>query len=216
MLEGNLDARTYFYHSWLDVDKADPQIWIEYERDALVAWECVSTKVNLTLESDGLPMTVRAIPAGCALTNMVEAALAGSIPELSGSPQEVLDAIFSDNVHLTPLGSHYVGAFTYASIFHKFPEGADVPDGVSAATSQALLAMAWEQVGAYAARSDGGVHAMDACREHVRDDVCPTFWGAMLGQPNNVAGCQSFFGGGDQPGNPFRWPDPDLEVWPSP
>ena len=216
MLEGNLDAQTYFYHSWLDVDKTDPQLWMDYERDTLMAWECVSTKVNLTLEADGLPMIVRTIPAGWALTNLVEAALAGSIPGLSGSQQEILDAIFSDDVHLTPLGSHYVGAFTYASIFHKFPEGADIPDGVAASTSQALLAMAWEQVEAYAARADGGVHAMEACRDHVSENVCPTFWGAMQGQPGNVAGCQGFFGDGDAAGNPFRWPDPDLMVWPAP
>lgn len=215
LLEGNPEAQSYFYHAWLDVDKTDPQIWIDYERDALVAWECVSTKVNLTLEADGLPTNLRTIPAGWALTNMVEAALAGSIPGLSGTQQEILDAIFSDNVHLTSLGSLYVGAFTYASMFHKFPEGASIPEGASAETVDALLTMAWSNVEAYAARPDGGTHTMETCREHVSSNVCPVFWGAMFDQPGNVAGCQGFFGG-ENPGNPFRWPDPDLEVWPAP
>lgn len=214
LLESSPDGTTYVYHSWLGVNKDNPGPWVQYEKDALVAWECVSSKINLTLQDDGLPEHVKTIATGWALAHMVEEALAGNVPGISGASREVLDQIFSDDVHMTPTGSLFTGAFTYSVVFGQDPSQTQIPDGVSQDTGRALLTMAWDLSQQYGALPAQGSHEMSACRTHIAATMCEPFWSYFSDRAELVTGCRSYFG--SETDNPFHWPDPDRRVWPTP
>lgn len=217
LIAGNPQAVTYFYHTWLDIDKANPARWIAYEKNARVAWECVSSKVNHTLQSDGRADRVVALPGSTALVDLVERVIANEVPGITGTTSQRLNVLFSDNVHLTSLGAYYMAAVHHASVFRTSPEGAPGPAGANASTVQSLQRIAWNFVSAYYAQPDAGERTMADCRTRIPRDVCPGFW-ALLGRPENVAGCQRYFGNAapGAGGNPFVWPDPNWQPLPPP
>lgn len=214
LIAGNPDGETLLYHSWLDVDKDAPQPWIDHEKAALAAWECVASKVNHTLEADGRSDRVRTLPVGAALVELVERALADEVAGITGGTHEKLDRLFNDNVHLTPTGVYFAALVTHAAVYRDSPVGAAAPPQVDPATAADLQQIAWDFVRGYYEADGVGVRTMAACREVVADEVCGTFW-TLLDQPGNIGGCQSFFGS-DAGDNPFRWPDPNLVLWPDP
>lgn len=74
-MQHSLSARPItrsFINGWLDLDKTAPDAWITHEKNALVAWERVASKVNLTLEAEGRADCVATLPAGAALVDLVE------------------------------------------------------------------------------------------------------------------------------------------------
>ncbi|WP_261344368.1 hypothetical protein [Myxococcus xanthus] len=217
LIAGNPQAVTYFYHTWLDIDKANPARWIAYEKNARVAWECVSSKVNLTLQSDGRADRVVALPGSTALVDLVERVIANEVPGITGTTSQKLNVLFSDNVHLTSLGAYYMAAVHHASVFRESPEGATGPAGANAATVQTLQRIAWNFVSAYYAQPAAGERTMADCRTRIPRDVCPGFW-ELLGRSENVAGCQRYFGNAapGAGGNPFVWPDPNWQPLPPP
>jgi hypothetical protein len=139
------DGRTFFFTPWLDVsDKDDPRDWIAYERAAWPLWQCTIAGVNENMATKGSDETIHMVPASLALAALVEA-LSGSAsyPGFKNrTTREITDAIFSDTVHLTPLGSLFVAAVTYDTLYGPQPER-DVPttlDPVEAATVQDFAA----------------------------------------------------------------------------
>ncbi|MFY0524045.1 hypothetical protein ACN28I_13035 [Archangium gephyra] len=217
LIAGNPEGITYFYHTWLDIDKANPARWINYEKNALAAWECVSSKVNLTLQDAGRGDRVVTLPGGAALVDLVERVLANQVPGISGTTEQKLNMIFSDNVHLTALGAYYLAAVHHASVFRDSPAGAAGPPEANAETVRALQTIAWNFVSAYYAQPGAGTRTMADCRTRISQDVCPGFW-TILGQPRNTAGCQNYFSNANPGpgGNPFVWPDPNWQPLPSP
>jgi hypothetical protein len=216
LLESSAGGRTYFYNSWLSIDKSNPAPWIAYELDSLMTWECVSSKVNDTLEVDGLSPNVRTLGVGWALARMVQSALNMEIPGLTGnSQQDILNQIFSDNVHLAAIGQLYVGAFSYSEIFGQPPSGFAIPGDVSQETGEALLAMAWSLTQEYRARGNSHSHDMAACRDHISNNICEPFWTYFFGRDDQVSSCRSFFGneGAD---NPFTNDMSNWKTWPTP
>ena len=239
---GNPNARTYLYNSWLgvnsstyrstlisrhgepawesptnwtDIPSSDLETWINYEKNALITWECISSKLNLVLEDSDLPTNVSTIAAGWALAHMVEAALANEIPGISGATHEKLSVIFSDNVHLTSTGDLFVGAFTFGEIFGQTAEGTNIPSDVNTATGEYLLELAWSLVQQYHNRENNGIHTMESCREHISTNTCPPFWSYFSGRDDLVPNCQSYFGNASG-SNPFKWPDANMVTWPLP
>ncbi|MFY0535983.1 hypothetical protein [Nannocystis pusilla] len=215
LIDGNPDGQTLLYHSWLGMNKADPEPWIAHEKNALVAWECVAAKVNHTLEAEGRPDRVTTLPVGAALVHLVEAALAGEVAGIEGAVNQKLDLLFSDDVHLTPLGAYYAALVTHAAVFRSSPVGAPVPQGVPAEPAADLQELAWEFVRAYYTNPESGQHTMEECRAFIADQVCGSFW-TLLNEPGNIGGCSGHFSDADAEGNPFRWPDPQLMIWPAP
>lgn len=217
LIDGNPDAETLLYHSWLDINKSSPQQWIDHEKGALTAWECVASKVNHTLEADGRSDRIRTLPVGAALVSLVERVLAGEVAGISGDTPQRMNALFNDNVHLTPTGVYFAALVTHAAVFRSSPVGAAVPGGVDAATAADLQQIAWDFVRDYYTAEDVGVRTMESCREDIAGSVCGTFW-TLLGQPQNVQGCTNHFSNPDTNNgeNPFKWPDPGLVPWPAP
>lgn len=217
LIDGNAAGHTLFYHSWLDVDKGAPQQWIDHEKDALFAWECVAVKINHTLEAEGRSDRIAALPAGAALVHLVEKILADEVDGIGGTTQQKLDMIFNDNVHLTPLGVYYVALVTYTAVFRGSPVGAAVPDGVDATPAADMQQLAWDFVRGYYTTPGAGQHTMEECRDVISAKVCGSFW-TLLGDPGKIAGCESHFADPDanNGSNPFKWPDPGLMPWPDP
>ncbi|MDC3954824.1 hypothetical protein [Polyangium jinanense] len=215
LIDGNPAGHTLFYHSWLDVDKNAPKTWIDHEKNALYAWECVASKVNLSLAAEGRTDRVEALPAGAALVDLVEHILNDEVQGITGTTSQKLDMIFSDNVHMTPLGAYYLALVTYASIFRASPVGAAVPAEINAEPAADMQKIAWDFVRAYYSQPTPGEHTMEECRTFISQNVCATFW-TLLNEPGQVAPCQADFANANAEQNPFRWPDPQLKLWPDP
>lgn len=229
-IEGNAEGRTFFYQTWLDIDKANPGHWIAYERNAVVAWECVASKVNLTLEAEGRADRIAVIPGGAALSVLVEDILADRIRGISGPPAQRLDAIFSDTVHLTPLGAYFLAAVHYASVYGRTPVGAAGPPGAHPETVRDLQEVAWRQVSDYFSRSGQASRSMAQCRQRAAD-LCPTFWEVVTAanpetgwrralapvlRARKIRECRNVFSDPEAERNPFVWPDPRFKPLPPP
>lgn len=200
------DARTYFYQVWPDIDKDAPAPWITYQTTELLLWECIVGKVNLTLEAESRPKNVVVVPGSVALARLVSAALADEVPGVSGTPRQKLDAIFSDNVHLTAIGQYFIAAVHYASLFGKPPAGADAADQVASPTAAFLEGLAWTAVTEYAGAGDpAGARPMSECRARIASEVCPAFYAIRNLQAQSCAQWAEANG-------PFRFPDPDLPL----
>lgn len=118
-IAANKTGKTYFFTPWISLsDRANPQDWIVYEREALPVWQCMVSQINQDLAAEGRNDRIQFIPTSWALARLVEhvtgdADMAG-FEGLDTSAK--IDAIFSDDVHLSSLGMYYVAAITYSTI----------------------------------------------------------------------------------------------------
>lgn len=214
MVAANSANRSFFYHSWLDVNKADPSAWITHEGHAAVAWECVVSKVNQSLQAESRSDRVRLLPAGGALVDLVQRAVANQVPGITGTNTQKLNMIFSDNVHLTSLGMYYMSLVVYSSTYGKSPYGIAPPtgSGISSALAGHLQTIAWNYVENYYENLANSNRSMSSCRSYIANNTCSSYWN-LLGQSNNISGCQNFFGNNGTD-NPFR--DAVLTPLPAP
>jgi hypothetical protein len=146
-IDGNPGGRTWFYEPWLGLaSKDDPRRWIAYERAASPIWQCVATRINLSLAAEGRSDRIEPLPAGVALAGLIERATqAPGVPGISAAGvRETVDRLLSDAVHLTPLGVYYVALVSYALMFERPPQGAWAPPGVDPVAARSLQDLAWE------------------------------------------------------------------------
>ncbi len=179
-IEANPAGRTYFYEPWLGIDnKDDPRRWIAYERAASPVWQCVATRINLSLAAEGRADRIVSLPAGLAMAGLVERATQGpGVPGLSGaSVRETLNRLFTDDVHLTRLGTYYMALVSYASVFARSPVGAWVPAEIDATLARLLQGLAWQQVSDYQATNRALTLA--ECRAHLQGSFIHTYWRYM-------------------------------------
>ncbi len=176
-VSANAKGRTWFYESWLSLDdKGDPRRWIAYERAASPIWQCLSTRVNVSLAADGRSDRIEPLAAGVALAGLVERATQGSgvIGVTAGSVPETVDRIVTDNVHLTELGAYYMALVTYASMFDRSPVGAWSPGGIDAEAVKSLQTLAWDLV--QAERKARRLLTFDECQEKLQSSFIATYW----------------------------------------
>ena len=198
----NDQSRTLLYQSWHNIDKGNPAHWIAYQQQELAAWECAASKVNLSLARDGHRQNVEVVPAGIALARLVEDALAGNVPGFSGTPRNILDAIFTDDVHISRAGAYLMAATVYAAVFGEAPNGGNL-DGVASATARALETIAWQVVSAYYSRGTPWQHTMGECRT-LLTALCPQYFAIR----DRDARCTAW---SDQNG-PLSWPDTSIPL----
>jgi hypothetical protein len=203
LIAGNARASTYLYHAWLDItNKNDPSAWINYERAAAPAWQCVSARVNQSLAGVGRSDRMAYLPAGLALANLVEQATRGGVAGVSGgSVRETMDRLFSDNVHLTSTGTYYMALVTYASVYRRSPLGAWAPSGVSAEQARSLQQVAWQSVANH--YNSASTPSMSQCQATMREQYCSAFAG-YKGGSGMLNGCISRFSAQSQD-NPFYY-----------
>lgn len=203
--EQKSDARTLFYQSWPDIDRANPQPWIAYQAKELVAWECAAAKVNLSLQRDGAEAAVSVIPVAVVLAKFLERVLGGAVPELSGTRDQQLSALFTDDVHLTRLGSYLAAAATYSAVFGSSPVGATPPENVNAAAAKLALEVAWDVVSNYnrAGKSDPALRSMEECRSQL-STFCPDYMAIR----EMSADCTAW----QRADGPMSWPDTSFPL----
>jgi hypothetical protein len=177
VVDGNSAATTYFYHSWLGVnDKSDPRTWIDYERAASRAWNCVATRVNTSLTLEGRSDRIVSLPAGAALATLVEILTVGSGVEglTQENVRETLDLLFIDTVHLRPVGVYYIALVTYSAIYKRSPVGAWHPPFISGETARSLQQIAWEFVSSYYDNFENT--SLDSCAQWVAREFHAIYW----------------------------------------
>ncbi len=173
-IDGNARGQTWFYASWLNLDtRDDPRRWIAHERAATPLWQCITTRINLSLTAEKRSDLIAFLPAGALLAALVERATqGGGIAGLgTASPRAAIDRLFRDDVHLTPLGSYFMSLVVYATLFDRSPTGAAIPDGIDTDAARALQAVAWDLV--RAERLQQQTIPLDACRDRLQDFVGP-------------------------------------------
>ena len=175
LIEGNPLASTYLYHSWLDVDKNSPSAWVAYERTVAPAWQCVASRINRSLQAEGRSDRLVYLPAGLALTDLVEQATQGVVAGITGGTvRQTMDRIFLDNVHLNPVGIYYMALVNYASVYRRSPVGAWAPAGVTSEQKNSLQALAWQAVSSHF--NNYREPDLAQCRQIMVNSVCPAFW----------------------------------------
>jgi hypothetical protein len=125
IVAANPGVSTYFYVPWLAIDdKYHPTRWIAYERAAFHVWQCITTYVNEDRARQGLSDRIATIPANLALAYLVEQVHQGSrLPGMETAGMRAsLDGLFTDNVHLTRLGSFYVAVVSYMGMSGLEPQ----------------------------------------------------------------------------------------------
>jgi len=179
-IDGNPRGRTFFYEPWLGIDdKGDPRRWIAYERAASPVWQCIVTRINVSLAAEQRSDRIVSLPVGLALAELIERATQGQgVPAVSGATvRETVDRIVFDHVHLTGLGSYYVALVSYAALFDRSPVGAWAPDGVSAPQAASLQRIAWEAVSRL--KTQSRPLPLEQCRGYVTGSFADLFYDHM-------------------------------------
>jgi hypothetical protein len=202
LVAGNAAANSYLYHSWLAInDKTNPAAWVAYERTVAKAWQCTAARVNVSLAATGRGDRMTYLPAGLALADLVEqAAMRGAVAGVSaGNAAQTVDRLFTDSLHLSPLGEYYMSLVSYASVYRRSPVGAWAPSGVTAEQANALQNQAWQSVSNhYNSQSEP---SMGHCQALMRDQVCSAY-ANYSGNGGVAANCSDRFSQQGQT-NPF-------------
>jgi hypothetical protein len=203
LITGNARANSYLYHAWLEVkNKNDPSAWINYERAAAPAWQCVAARVNQSLAGEGRGDRMAYLPAGLALANLVEQATRSGVAGISGgSVRETMDRLFSDDVHLTRTGAYYMALVSYASVYRRSPVGAWAPAELTAQQARSLQDIAWQSVANH--YNSSSTPSMGQCQAVMREQYCSAF-ASYKGGSGMQDGCISRFSEQTQ-NNPFYY-----------
>lgn len=203
LIEGNAQAATYLYHAWQNVEsKSNPASWLAFERAAAPVWQCVASRINTSLAGEGRSDRMHYLPSGLALIELVDRATRGQVDGVSaGSTLETMNRIFSDQVHLTPMGVYYMALVTYASVYRGSPQGAWAPAGVTAAQAKSLQDLAWTVTANYYANPSNQDPA--TCAAYMRNDFCQRIY-TYINVPQAIGECQSNYGASNG-SNPFYY-----------
>ncbi len=174
--EANPKAQVWFYEAWLGVnDKDDPSRWIAYERAASPVWQCIAARSSTTLAAMNRPTPIRTVPSGAALANLVDRATRHRVAGLSAtSVRETMDRLFTDDVHLTPLGNYYVASVVYATLWGRSPMGASAPAEFDPVAVRSLQQEAWNFVSTHQANLKSV--SFEACRTQLKDGFIHQHW----------------------------------------
>jgi hypothetical protein len=139
-ISSNPQAEILFFTPWISLsDKDDPTDWISYERAAWPVWQCTVADVNRGFEREDGSRPIRIIPASLALAALME--YLKQNPDQPGfeglKGRQLTDALFSDTVHLTPLGSYFVAAVTANALYGDLPSE-DHPHNIPAEQAKTL------------------------------------------------------------------------------
>ncbi len=148
----NPTGETFFYVPWATLaNTAAPDDWIRHERMVAPLWACLARRASDSPARAG-SRQIHLVPAALALADLTEALnrTPDDFPGFAGmSPREVGAALFSDDVHLTPLGGYFVAVVTDATIFGDGSANAPVPAGLDAARAESLRDFALRFVAAW-------------------------------------------------------------------
>ena len=170
----NPDVRVFVYETWPS-RKSGTGVEIEGDPGADIPWRA-RLEADLPLwegavrdgtAQAGVPVAL--IPAGQAMARLSDAVEAGEVPGIAS-----MNAFFSDDIHLTPMGNYYVALVHMAAITGKSPEGlpakmtrswqsrdAIIPDDLA----PVLQRLAWQAVDGYVPASPPATAASTVTEE---------------------------------------------------
>lgn len=207
--EGNPSADVFFYHTWLALDVSNPMPWVQYERRALRLWECVASRANRDLAH--FSRRIHVLPGGAALAELTERLWTERVPGIDiDDPEDRVRLLFSDDVHLSPIGKYYMGLVHYTVLFGQAPSGTRMT-GVSREASVFFEETANSVVAAYAPLADAAAQRdMDACRHFAATEMCEAAyrlpargWRTWLMGPYRAWRCARVYTDSANPSNPF-------------
>jgi hypothetical protein len=169
--QGNPATDVFLYHTWLALDPSAPEPWIRYERKAQRLWECVASRANLDL---GRPAhRIRVLPGGAALADLVERLWQGRVPGITEpDPGRRVGLLFVDDVHMSPVGTYFMGLVHYAVLFGQRPTGTRMAS-LSDETRVYFEQLAYDTVAAYAELASAAADRdMEACRLFAANEMC--------------------------------------------
>lgn len=191
LIAANPSARTFLHASWWDIDKSKPKAWLDSERALGPMWQCVASRINRSLVAEGRQDRVWLLPTSLALTDLVERALNGQVQGVSaGSPKATLDRIFSDNVHVTPLGMYYLSLVTFSAIYQRSPEGAPPAQGVSQEQASVLQSLAWKFTSDFYSKYQDP--SLTECSTRWAPPACVHYWTERK-KTGDIQACQAMF-----------------------
>lgn len=156
-VEANPDVRVFLYETWHDRNlvRRGPLgcsrggDWRAYLDDDLGKWEGIAD--DIARAHRGPPVAV--VPGGQAMARLVDEIRAGQVPGIDNER-----SLFSDTVHLSPLGNYFIALVQFSTIYRRSPEGATAAprdaEGrvheVPVSSARALQRIAWDVVRGYA------------------------------------------------------------------
>lgn len=138
----NPNVQVYLYETWEHRENGG---WREGIREVRTFYDQIVDGVNARFE--GQDMLV--IPGGQAMGALVDAVRAGDVPGVSE------EALFVDDIHLTPIGIYFIACVHYATIYQRSPVGVPVEtlnrfenpfEAPPAAAAAAMQQIAWDAV----------------------------------------------------------------------
>lgn len=204
-------ARTFLYASWWQIDKSQPQKWMDTERAVAKAWHCVGARINASLALEGRTDRVLPLPTSLALADLLERILVTPVPELQiSSAREAVNLVFRDNVHLTQMGVYYTALVSYVALFERSPVGAWYPPEVDGRRARALQQAAWEFTSDFYKSYKDPMLA--SCVSVDMPTVCEAYL-QFRGRQRELSQCRQFFQA-NSPLNPFRFDEAsDATYW---
>jgi hypothetical protein len=176
-IEANPNGTTYLYAPWISLnDKSDPRRWIAYERLAAPIWQCIASRVNVALAHEGRADRIVTIPVALALAELIDRAISPEgIPGVSRmSVRDTVDALVSDDVHVSETGAYFVSLVTYSAVYRRSPVGSSFPVSISPEAALALQRFAWGFVDRFF-RSYSPV-SLNECRDRVVREFNSVYW----------------------------------------
>ena len=213
LIEGNSQAATYFYESWLGVtNKDDPSQWIAYERAASPVWQCIAKRVNTSLANEGRADRIRSLPAGAALAALVERVISPTgVPGITGATiRESLDRLFSDDVHLTHIGAYYMSLVNYSILYRRSAVGAWAPNTISSLQANSLQEEAWRYASTYEQTLSN--RELPECRALVQTSFCSIYY-TYTNRSQDIGNCQYHFSNENQTNPLYLDTSTDSSYW---
>lgn len=153
-------AEVLLYASWVTLDSGpgfdaagDPEQalpWRARLDREFAAWEAIMAHVNANRPEGAPPM--RMIPATLLMAAVHDAIAAGHAPDGLNDIRQ----LFTDDIHLSPLGAWLVALMHYAVIYARDPRGLPGPDGAAPELVDWAQTLVWDLVTGY---SGTGVRA---------------------------------------------------------
>jgi hypothetical protein len=155
-LSRNSAGRAFFFAQWeaLNSPWHGGQEWTTQIDREMSHFRNLANRIEqVERDAHGRTATITVIPTSLALRELMLAAERGAFPGVSGRGQ-----IFSDDVHLTPLGNYFVACVVFASVYERSPVGAtgitttrwgDQMTNVAPDLAQRLQDLAWRVVSGY-------------------------------------------------------------------
>lgn len=150
--EGSPNCVGYYYSSWLgpraeggEFDLGFLPTWIAYARENDTAHAAIASRINASLALEGRTDRLMLLPASGALAELVERALGDGVAGITGETDvDTLNVLFSDHVHLTPIGAYFIACVCFGAIYRRDPRGLDFPDTVTEEQAESLQSIAWD------------------------------------------------------------------------